>query len=58
MTHTQLIYLILVVAAFLVFAGSLLIATITSLSSDAADGSPARRARPPQRNTAAPTGRH
>jgi len=38
MTHTQLIYLVLVVVAFLVFTGSLMIATIASLSSGAKDG--------------------
>jgi hypothetical protein len=32
MTHTQLLYLILVVVAFLIFTGSLMKATISSLS--------------------------
>lgn len=32
MTHTQLIYLLIILAAFLIFTGSLLKATITSLS--------------------------
>lgn len=35
MTHTQFLYLILVVAAFLVFTGSLLKVTISSFSASA-----------------------
>ncbi|MGH7034872.1 MAG: hypothetical protein ACREFL_14165 [Stellaceae bacterium] len=37
MTHTQLLYLILVVAAFLIFTGSLLMATISTVFSSGRD---------------------
>lgn len=40
MTHAQLIYLILVVVAFLAFTGSLLMATISTVSLGAKDGEP------------------
>lgn len=37
MTHAQLLYLILVVAAFVIFTGSLLMATVLTVSSSARD---------------------
>jgi hypothetical protein len=37
MTHAQLLYLILVVVAFLIFTGSLLVATLSTLSLPAPD---------------------
>ena len=37
MTHAQLLYLILVVAAFLIFTGSLLMATLVTVFGSARD---------------------
>jgi hypothetical protein len=37
MTHAQLLYLILVVAAFVIFTGSLLMATILTVARSARD---------------------
>ncbi|HXS40679.1 MAG TPA: hypothetical protein VN766_10880 [Stellaceae bacterium] len=38
MTHAQLLYLILVVAAFVIFTGSLLMATVLTVSRSNPDG--------------------
>jgi hypothetical protein len=55
MTHTQLIYLVLVVAAFLIFSGSLLKATITSLSASPRAAGGTSPSKSPQKTMAAPT---
>jgi len=57
MTHTQFIYLLIVVAAFLVFTGSLLKVTISSFSASPGDAG-ASRANMTARSKAASTKPH